>query len=70
MKFIDWIFRRRGHERYEEAEKKTEEATASARELSTKLGHYRNQLDPFQALMIDIHNRRNEVLYPGRNNGK
>lgn len=68
MKIMDWIRQHRITGRYEEAEKRMEEATASARELSTRLKHYGTQLDPFQALMIDIYNRRNEVL--SRSNGE
>lgn len=49
--------------RYEEAEQKTEEVAAEARELRSRLEPYTREQDPFQALMVDLYNRRNEVIH-------
>lgn len=48
--------------RYEEAEKRTEEVAETARELFRKLEPYQSEKDPFQALMIDLYNRRAEMI--------
>ena len=61
---ITRVFGRGRMTRFEEAERRTEEVTASARELNRRLEPYTQAEDPFQALMVDLYNRRDEIVHP------
>ena len=53
-------------DRYEEAERKADEVIDEARELQRRLEPYTREGDPLGALMIDLYNRRQEVLHHRR----
>ena len=59
-----WVVARMN--RYEEAERRTEEVADTAREINRRLEPYERETDPFRALMIDLYNRRNEVIHQDR----
>jgi hypothetical protein len=50
-------------DRYEEAFHITDEVAAEARELKARLEPYERERDPFNALMVDLYNRREEVMW-------
>lgn len=55
-----------GYERYQEAEKQTDEVVELARELKHKLEPFEREPDPFRSLMISLYNRRAELIQSGK----
>jgi hypothetical protein len=49
-------------DRSREAEQKTDEVAEAARELNSRLRPYFDERDAFGALIVDLYNRRNEIL--------